>query len=82
MGWLSRIEGRMVVNGDLTQIDLPEGKKSGLLHASEVLAGVPGIAIAKLTHKDVVRHELVMNIIKAYNEYNRMARSKTLWMKK
>ncbi len=82
--FLTRIgEGsKMVINGDLTQIDLPEGKKSGLLHASEVLAGVPGIAVVRLTHKDVVRHELVMNIIKAYDEFNRMAHSNTLRMKK
>lgn len=82
--FLTRIgEGsKMVINGDLTQIDLPEGKRSGLLHASEVLADVPGIAVIKLTHRDVVRHELVMNIIKAYDNYEKMPRSKTFNIKK
>lgn len=59
---------RMVVTGDITQIDLPAGKRSGLKEAMEVLAGVNGIGIAHLTHKDVVRHELVQAIVKAYEK--------------
>ena len=50
---------RVVVTGDITQIDLPREKRSGLVHALEVLEGVEGIEIVRLTHKDVVRHELV-----------------------
>lgn len=69
--FLTRIgeNSKMVVNGDATQIDLGEGKKSGLIQAADVLKGVEGIEIVNLTHKDVVRHELVMNIIKAYDNY-------------
>ena len=57
---------RMVITGDVTQIDLPKGKKSGLKHAIKVLEKVDDVAIMRLTHKDVVRHPLVMEIIKAY----------------
>ena len=69
--FLTRIgEGsRVVVTGDVTQIDLPRERKSGLMHAIEVLDGVEGISVIKLTHKDVVRHELVQRIIKAYEKY-------------
>lgn len=62
---------RMVVTGDLTQVDLPPGKLSGLKHASQILTDIEGIAICQLTHKDVVRHELVQNIIKAYDKRSR-----------
>lgn len=56
----------MVVTGDLTQIDLPEGKKSGLKNAVAVLKDVKDIAIRFLSEKDVVRHPLVQEIVKAY----------------
>ena len=59
---------RMVVTGDVTQIDLPLGKRSGLKEAIDVLSGVDGIGIAHLTHRDVVRHELVQAIVKAYEK--------------
>ncbi len=59
---------KMVITGDLTQIDLPSGKTSGLKHAVSILGGIDGIAVCKLTAKDVVRHEIVMNIIKAYDK--------------
>ena len=62
---------RVVVTGDVTQIDLPVGKRSGLKEAVEVLKDVPGIAIANLTHRDVVRHELVQAIVKAYERKER-----------
>ena len=58
---------RIVVTGDITQIDLPPDKRSGLIHAQHILQDVQGIAIIKLTHKDVVRHELVMRIVQAYD---------------
>jgi len=60
---------KMVITGDVTQIDLPLGKKSGLVEALEVLKGVENIGIVKLTHRDVVRHELVQAIVKAYEKY-------------
>ncbi len=57
---------KMVITGDVTQIDLPDGKKSGLEHAESVLANVEGISIIRLTDKDVVRNPLVMRIVRAY----------------
>lgn len=59
---------KVVVTGDITQIDLPTNKMSGLLHAIKVLKNIKGIDILMLTHKDVVRHELVQNIIMAYED--------------
>ncbi len=63
---------KMVVTGDLTQTDLPEGKKSGLKEAVTILKNIEGIAVRFLTEKDVVRHPLVQAIVKAYekNEKN------------
>jgi phosphate starvation-inducible PhoH-like protein len=61
---------KMVVTGDQTQMDLPSGKKSGLLNAAEVLRGVEGIAFVTFDDKDVVRHALVQRIVKAYDRYN------------
>ena len=66
---------KMVVTGDVTQIDL-DGKDSGLVHATKVLDGVEGISVCKLTAKDVVRHPLVMRIIRAY-EKDAEAKEKT-----
>ena len=57
---------KMVVTGDVTQIDLPEGKRSGLVRSVEILRGIEGIRIMELTAKDVVRNPLVMNIVRAY----------------
>lgn len=61
---------KAVVTGDLTQIDLPSKTKSGLIQAMDVLKGVDGVGINKFTEKDVVRHELVQRIIKAYEKYD------------
>ena len=63
------IGSKAVINGDITQIDLPSGAKSGLLEAMRVLKGIKGIDFVHLTHRDVVRHELVMSIIRAYDSY-------------
>ncbi len=60
---------KMVITGDVTQIDLPLGKKSGLVEALEVLRNVDDIGIVRLTHRDVVRHELVQAIVRAYEKY-------------
>lgn len=59
---------RVVVTGDITQIDLPRDRKSGLIHAVEVLKDVEGIKMVYLNHKDVVRHEMVQRIVKAYEK--------------
>jgi len=61
---------KMVVNGDITQIDLPPGKRSGLIDAMEVLRGVEGISFVQFDERDVVRHTLVQRIVKAYERYN------------
>ncbi|HHT06502.1 MAG TPA: PhoH family protein [Hydrogenispora sp.] len=63
MGWGSKV----VVTGDITQIDLPKGQASGLVEAAEVLRDVAGIAFVYLGERDVVRHEMVQKIIKAYD---------------
>lgn len=65
MGFGSKI----VITGDVTQIDLPRGRFSGLKEAPGILSGIEGIALVYLTEKDVVRHPLVQSVIKAYEEY-------------
>ena len=60
---------RAAITGDITQTDLPYGKKSGLAEAIEILKDIPEIGMVHLTHKDVVRHELVQTIVKAYDAY-------------
>ncbi len=62
MGWGSKV----VVTGDITQMDLPRGQASGLVDAAEVLQDVSGIALVYLGNQDVVRHEMVQKIIRAY----------------
>ena len=59
---------KMVITGDVTQIDLPDGKKSGLKDAMRVLKNIDDIGIFKFTEKDVVRHHLVQDIVKAYEK--------------
>ncbi|MBP1572689.1 MAG: PhoH family protein [Oscillospiraceae bacterium] len=61
---------KIVITGDITQIDLPEKRKSGLIEAVRVLKNVDDIAIKRFSDKDVVRHKLVQDIIKAYEKYN------------
>lgn len=67
MGFNSRV----VVTGDITQTDLPYGKRSGLLEALDVLGETPGIGIVRLNHQDVVRHDLVQAIVQAYDAYEK-----------
>ena len=62
---------RMVITGDITQIDLQGDRKSGLVEALDVLRGVEDIGIVALTHRDVVRHELVQAIVRAYEKNTR-----------
>ncbi len=61
---------KAVITGDVTQIDLPQGKKSGLIEALEVCGKIDGIGVTQFSEKDVVRHNLVQQIIRAYEEYD------------
>ena len=61
---------RVVVTGDITQIDLPKNKKSGLVEASKILKGIDGVEFVRFDKGDVVRHKLVKDIIEAYNNYD------------
>jgi phosphate starvation-inducible protein PhoH and related proteins len=72
---------KMVVNGDITQIDLPPGKRSGLLDAMDVLKSVDGISFVQFDERDVVRHHLVQRIVKAYERYNEMVAGRQLSLK-
>lgn len=75
------VGSKVVVTGDLTQIDLPPGQRSGLEEAREVLEGVEGIAFVEFSDADVVRHELVQKVIKAYEmhrEQKRLGQSRRL----
>ena len=64
---------KTVITGDITQIDLPEGKRSGLMDAARVLRNIDDIQILYFTEKDVVRHKLVQKIVRAYEKYDRKA---------
>jgi phosphate starvation-inducible protein PhoH and related proteins len=64
---------KAVITGDVTQIDLPEGKRSGLLTAVDVVHQIPGISFVYFDERDVVRHNLVQRIIRAYEEYSQTA---------
>lgn len=65
---------KMVVTGDITQVDLPEGKRSGLVDAMRILKNINAIATVRFTEKDVVRHRLVQDIIKAYEKNEEVRR--------
>lgn len=67
---------KAVVTGDITQVDLPKGTTSGLTEVGEIFTGVPGIAVVMLTDRDVVRHELVQKIIRAYERYQQTVNHK------
>ena len=62
---------KMIITGDITQIDLPHSQKSGLIEALHILGGVEGIAIVNLNQKDIVRHKLVTRIVHAYDAYDK-----------
>ena len=69
---------KAIITGDITQIDLPDGKRSGLVEAIKILSGIEDIAFCSFSHKDVVRHPLVMKIIQAYEKHdNRVAARNT-----
>lgn len=65
------VDSKAVITGDITQIDLPPGKRSGLVEAQQVIQHVEGLVFIYFTERDVVRHRLVRLIIKAYEEYDR-----------
>ena len=67
---------KMIITGDLTQIDLPQHQNSGLLHAQKILDGVPGIGFVTLSKKDIVRHRLVTRIVEAYEKHEQAMREK------
>lgn len=67
---------KMVITGDVTQIDLPGGKKSGLKQAAYILRNTPGIGVVNFGETDVVRHEIVGAVIRAYEEYEKHKREK------
>ena len=67
---------KIVVTGDITQIDLPDGKRSGLVEVIKILKNVSDIETVKFTQKDVVRHRLVQDIIKAYEKYEEVKKKK------
>ncbi len=67
MGWNTK----MIITGDLTQVDLPHGTTSGLREAISILDGVEGISIVRMNDKDIVRHKLVTRIVQAYDRHER-----------
>jgi len=77
MMFLTRLgeDSRMIVTGDITQIDLPRSKQSGLVEVSRILANIPGIDFHYFNGGDVVRHPLVLKIIEAYERYKNPMRS-------
>ena len=64
------MNAKMIVTGDVTQIDLPRSTASGLIHVLKVLKGVPGIGRIDYDRKDIVRHPLVQRIVDAYDRYD------------
>jgi len=62
---------KAIITGDITQIDLPDGKKSGLKEATRILHGIEDIEFCYFSHKDVVRHPLVQKIILAYEKHSK-----------
>ena len=67
MGWNTK----MIITGDMTQIDLPHDQKSGLKEALQLLSGIEGISVVEFNKKDIVRHKLVTRIVNAYEAYDK-----------
>ena len=66
---------KMIVTGDMTQIDLPQSQTSGLVQALRILKGVKGISFIELNKKDIVRHKLVTQIVEAYEKFDKEAKA-------
>ena len=62
---------KMIINGDITQVDLEKGQTSGMIDACQRLKGIPGIGLVELEEVDIVRHKLVQNIVQAYDKTNK-----------
>ena len=73
MGWNTK----MIITGDMTQIDLPHEQRSGLKEALAILSGIEGIGVVELTRKDIVRHKLVTRIVNAYEKHDKGVISET-----
>ncbi len=71
MGWNTK----MIITGDMTQIDLPRDQKSGLREALDILSGIEGIGVVSLNKKDIVRHKLVTRIVNAYEAFDKAKNS-------
>ena len=71
MGWNTK----MIITGDMTQVDLPREHQSGLREAIRILKGVEGISFVELNKKDIVRHKLVTRIVNAYEAFDRQKKS-------
>jgi phosphate starvation-inducible PhoH-like protein len=67
MGWNTK----MIITGDMTQVDLPHSQKSGLIEALKILNNVEGIGIVTLDRRDIVRHKLVTRIVNAYEQFDK-----------
>ncbi len=65
------LNSKMIITGDMTQVDLPRGTKSGLHEALEILSDIEGIDVVKLGNKDIVRHKLVTKIVNAYDKFDK-----------
>ncbi len=74
MGWNTK----MIITGDMTQIDLPHSQKSGLVEALHILSGIEGIGVVNLDQSDIVRHKLVTRIVNAYELFDKEARRPSL----
>jgi phosphate starvation-inducible PhoH-like protein len=77
MGWNTK----MMITGDLTQVDLPHGQRSGLREAFELLRNIEGISFIEMGQKDIVRHKLVTRIVNAYEEHEREKKESQLYEK-
>ncbi len=73
MGWNTK----MIITGDMTQIDLPRGQKSGLVESIQILRGIEGIEFIEMKKKDIVRHKLVSRIVNAYEKFDSKAEIKS-----
>jgi phosphate starvation-inducible PhoH-like protein len=74
MGWNTK----MIITGDMTQIDLPKNTRSGLGEALEILQNIKGISIVEMNQKDIVRHKLVTSIVDAYEKHDAKTRSNNI----
>ena len=72
MGWNTK----MIITGDMTQIDLPREQNSGLKEALAILDGIEGIGVVHLNKKDIVRHKLVTRIVNAYESFDKANKTK------